>query len=374
MKRSNLLILILIALLWSDIVKAQASEESNTNFCLQCDEIKNIRLTDVRINQTEFILEPTPHCKVLGTLGSEIDFELLLPKDWNSRFVMGGGSGFVGSIINIAKPSIIDGYATSGTNTGHTGHVLLADWALNNMERQLNFGHLAVHHTAVVSKEIIRQYYDSEIAYSYFWGCSRGGGQALMEAQRYPEDFDGIVAGAPGYNWAAFGAKNIQNSQVMFPNPEKLDESVFTLANIELLYSNILKQCDQLDGINDSILNDPRDCNFDYNQLPLCENNVPSENCFTTEQIEAIKVIYSALIIDDMEIYPGITYGCENEEMGWQNWITGPTTTPLALDFPSLQFGFGTEIYKNFIFQDPDWDYSTYDFSDFSRTTNFASS
>ncbi|MEE9572079.1 MAG: tannase/feruloyl esterase family alpha/beta hydrolase [Candidatus Neomarinimicrobiota bacterium] len=374
MQRIKVLLFIPLALIWSNIVLAQTSEESHTNYCLQCEEIKNLRLPDVTINQTELIQEPTPHCKVLGTIGSEIDFELLLPNDWNSRFIMGGGSGFAGSIINLARPSINDGYATSGTNTGHTSHVLKADWALNNIERQLNFGHLAVHRTAVVSKEIIRQYYCSEIAYSYFWGCSRGGGQAMMEAQRYPEDFDGIVAGAPAFNWIAFGAKNIQNSQVLFPNPEELGESIITLANIELLYSHILEQCDQLDGLKDSILNDPRDCDFDFNQLPRCKIDVPSEDCFTSKQIEAIKVLYSTLSIDDNEIYPGSTFGCENEEMGWQNWITGPTTTPLALDFPSLQFGFGTEIYKNLIFQDTDWDYSTYDFTDFSKTTQYASS
>ena len=280
MQRFKVLLLLTSALLLSVHVAAQTSDDSLKKHCLQCEDLKNIRLPDVTISLAEQIQEPTPHCKVSGIIGTEINFELLLPSNWNSRFVMGGGSGFAGSIFNMASSSINDGYATSGTDTGHKGHVLKADWALNNMERQVNFGHLAVHRTAVISKEIIRQYYCSEIAYSYFWGCSRGGGQGMMEAQRYPEDFDGIVAGAPGFNWIAFGAKDIQNSLAVYPNPENFEEPNITLANIELLSSLILEKCDPLDGLKDSILNDPRDCNFDFDQLPRCEDEIPSEDCF----------------------------------------------------------------------------------------------
>jgi feruloyl esterase len=101
------------------------------------------------------------------------------------------------------------GYATVGTDTGHQGHPGDASWALNNLERIVSFGHQAVHRTAVTAKALIAGYYGQDIARSVFFGCSRGGGQALMEAQRYPEDFDGIVAGAPAYNWTGeLGARN----------------------------------------------------------------------------------------------------------------------------------------------------------------------
>ncbi|MGW8316562.1 MAG: tannase/feruloyl esterase family alpha/beta hydrolase, partial [Bacteroidales bacterium] len=142
----------------------------------------NLRIPDVTISQAELIQEPVPHCKVTGIIGREINFELLLPAQWNSRFAMGGGGGFVGSVQNIAESSVLKGYANAGTDTGHKGIGLKADWALNHMERQVNFGHLAIHRTAVTSKAIIEQYYCSPIAYSYFLGCSRGGGQAMMEA------------------------------------------------------------------------------------------------------------------------------------------------------------------------------------------------
>ncbi len=161
----------LVTLLFCNISLAQSTDESEKIPCIPCEEIKNIRLPDVTISQTEQIQEPTLHCKISGIIGSEINFELLLPNDWNSRFAMGGGGGFVGSVRNMASSSLNKGYATAGTDTGHKGNGLKADWALNNMERQVNFGHLAIHRTTVTSKEIIRQYYCSEIAYSYFLGC-----------------------------------------------------------------------------------------------------------------------------------------------------------------------------------------------------------
>lgn len=354
------------------IYNTSFAQSTNTP-CIPCAEIKNIRLPDVIISQIEQVSEPVPHCKVSGVIGSEINFELLLPNDWNSRFTMGGGGGFVGSVQNMASSYISKGYASAGTDTGHQSNGLKADWALNNMERQVNFGHLAVHRTAVTSKEIIRKYYCSDIAFSYFIGCSRGGGQAMMEAQRYPTDFDGIVAGAPAFNWPAIGAEFIQNIQAIYPNPEQLHDPVITLANLKLLHAIVLEQCDALDGLEDQILNDPVDCQLDFNAFPKCSDNSPSDDCFTSQQIEAIRIVYSGVSDEQKEIYPGFPPGGENEPGGWHPWITGPDERTMALNFPSLQFGFGTEMFKYLVFQDADWDYSSYDFSDFMATTQYAS-
>lgn len=366
---------LVVALLFLDTFSlAQIADNSDKTPCMPCEELENLLLPDVIISQASQLEEPVIHCKILGTIGKEINFELLLPKDWNSRFVMGGGGGFVGSIQNGARSSINQGYATSGTDTGHQGSGIKADWALNNMERQVNFGHLAVHRTAVVSKGIMRQFYCSDPEYSYFIGCSRGGGQAMMEAQRYPEDFDGIVAGAPAFNWPAIGAEFIQNSQIIYPDPTNLDEPVISLANLELLQTKILEQCDAMDGLKDHILNDPRDCNFNFNSLPKCPENSSSDDCFTSHQLEAIKVVYAGVTYQKEEFYPGFPLGGENEPGGWQPWITGPNEGTMKLNFPSLHFAFGTEMFKYLFFQDPDWDYSSYNFSNFLAETRYASS
>ena len=161
------------------------------------------RLPDVKIISVTQETQFAPHCKVTGVIGTETNFELLLPDTWNGKFVMGGGGGFAGSVVNSAQGwfgALEMGYATVGTDTGHQAHSLSTDWALNNLERLVSFGHQAVHRTAVTSKALTVSYYGQDIARSYFTGCSRGGGQALMEAQRYPEDFDGIVAQSPAYN------------------------------------------------------------------------------------------------------------------------------------------------------------------------------
>jgi len=364
----------LLVILLSGYSSAQTEGPDGKSSCIPCEEIINIRLPDVTISQAELVQEPVPHCKVAGTIGTEINFELLLPEQWNSRFAMGGGGGFVGSVQNIAESSIMKGYATAGTDTGHKGIPLKADWALNHMERQVNFGHLAIHRTAVTSKAIIEQYYCSPIAYSYFMGCSRGGGQAMMEAQKYPGDFDGIVAGAPAFSWPAKSAKFIQIAQAIYPDPNDLGHPVITLANLELLQSLVLEQCDAMDGVRDQIINDPRDCDLEKITFPLCTDDTPADDCFTSEQLEAIKTVYSDLELDSHEVSPGFPPGGENEPGGWQTWITGPNAGLMMLGFPSLQFGFGTEMFKYLVFQDPEWDYSTYDFADFAESTQYASS
>jgi len=352
---------------------AQESMAPGNIACIACEEILDLRFPEVEITEATKISEKTSYCKVLGTIGKEIDFELLLPGDWNRRFFMGGGGGFVGSIANGARWSVHDGYATSGTNTGHKGNGIKADWALDNMERQINFGHLAIHRTAMVSKAIIAEYYCHDPEYSYFMGCSRGGGQAMMEAQRYPEDFDGIIVGAPAFGWPAFGAEFIQNIQAIYPDPDNLVEPVITKSNLALLQAAILDQCDELDGIKDNILSDPTACNFDLSSLPTCPDDVIGEECFTIGQLKAIQTVYDGIASDQKKIYPGFPLGGENEPGGWLPWITGQNTGSMELGFPSLQFGFGTEMFKYLIFQDPEWDYSTYDFSDFFEETRYAS-
>ena len=172
----------------------------------QCDTAGFSPLPDVALQSITKMNEPKPHCRVVGVIGTETGFELLLPDDWNGKFVMGGGGGFSGDFNNAALslgPAgiIADGWATVTTDTGHKGNGIVATWALNNLERQVSFGFQAVHRTAVTSKAIIAGYYGSEIQRNIFFGCSRGGGQAMMLAQRSPDLFEGIYAGAPAYSW-----------------------------------------------------------------------------------------------------------------------------------------------------------------------------
>ena len=342
--------------------------------CMACETLKNLDLPDVKILEAQTVEDGTAHCKILGRISKEIHFELLLPESWNERFLMSGGGGFSGSIQNGGKSRLKDGYACAGTDTGHKGLGIKADWALNNMERQLNFGRLAIHRTAVVSKAIISAYYCDAPAYSYFVGCSRGGGQALIEAQLFAEDFDGIVAAAPIIDWPGTGAEFIRNMQVLYPDTTKLDRTILDKSDLQLLQHAVLEQCDIMDGVKDNILNDPRDCNLNYSKLPKCPSGPAASDCLSALEVQAIQTIYGGTIADGIEVYPGFPIGCENEKGAWDVWITGPDASLMSLGFPSLHFAFGTEMFKYLVFNDADWDYTKYDFTHFNEETEYAAS
>lgn len=361
--------LLLVSLLLGLFPLSQAQVKSVSKPCITCEQLKQIKIPDVKII---FAKDSTAgYCRVLGIISKEINFELLLPKEWNNRFLMGGGGGFVGSIDNQFRFSVDSGFATAGTDTGHKGQIQNADWALNNMERELNFGKLAVHRTSVVSKAIIAAYYGKDPVYSYFMGGSRGGGQALIEAQFYPEDFNGIVSFTPAFAWPAMGAKMVYDLQKTYPGPDKLLKPVITLDNLKLLDQIVLKQFDGLDGVNDSIINNPQFLRLNISSLPVCPDNRRSADCFTKQQIEAIRTIYSPLVIQKDTIYPGFPVGGENENNGWRAWITGSDT---LRGIQCFHYYFGTGIFKYFVFNDPEWDYSKYTFTDFFRETRYASS
>jgi hypothetical protein len=333
-----------------------------------CAQLASLRLPDVTISEAVAIPAATSgavraaHCRVTGVIGSEIGFSLLLPDDWNRKFFMGGGGGFVGSIQNQAQTTVNAGYATVGTDTGHQGTGTDASWAHNNLERQLNFGYLAVHRTAETAKAIAAHYYGSAPARSYFQGCSRGGGQALMEAQRFPADFDGIIAGAPAYDWTGLAAANIRNMQAVFPDPHRTNSLMFTPETLKTIEAKIVESCDARDGVADGLIDDPRQCRFDVNTLPISK-----------DQKRALRAIYEPTTNRDGEIYPGQPFGGEGQTAGWPQWITGVNASQSG-QAPSLRFAFGTGIFKYLVFNDPNWDYSTYDLANWKKDTALAAS
>jgi len=332
----------------------------------ECSHLVMLRLPDVKISEAAAVPAATtgavraPHCRVNGVIGTEIRFTLLLPDTWNRKFFMGGGGGFVGSVQNSAQATVNQGYATVGTDTGHQGMGTDASWALNNLERQVNFGYLAVHRTAETAKAIIRSYYGAESARSYFTGCSRGGGQALMEAQRYPDDFDGIIAGAPAFDWTGLAGGMVRNTQAAFPDSHA-QTPMFTLDELKMIEAKILDACDAQDGVKDRVMEDPRQCRFNVDSLPL-----------TDRQRAVLKAIYAPVANRDGEIYPGQPFGGEGQPAGWPAWIVGGNTTTAGQPAPSLRLLFGTGIFKYLVFNDPNWDYGTYELNTWKKDTALA--
>ena len=320
----------------------------------ECSHLLMLKLPDVTLTEAASVPAAVggairaAHCRVSGVIGTEIKFQLLLPDDWNGKFMMGGGGGYVGTVDNQARASVNAGYATVGTDTGHQGGVTDASWALDHVERQLNFGYLAVHRTAEVSKAILRSYYGTRESHDYFSGCSNGGREALMEAQRYPDDFEGIVAGAPALDFVGLAAQFIKDIQAAFPDSKSL-APVFSPATLKSVEMQILDKCDALDGVKDGILEDPRRCTVDVATL----------TGLTDGQRAALKKVYGETAAKGTAIYPGQPFGGEGEGAGWPAWITGGgLATPQG---PSLRFAFGTQFFKYFVFGDPNWEYLHYD-------------
>lgn len=342
------------------------------------DDLKALRLPDVRIvGVVHFDADPArgpvsvAHTVVDGVVGSEIKFQVHLPDAWNGRFFMGGGGGYVGAVTNAAIGMVNAGYASAGTDTGHSGDGISASWALDNLERRLNFGYLAVHRTAETAKAIVRARYGRDSEFNYFAGASRGGGQAMMEAQRFPGDFDGIVAGCPAFDWTGFTAEMVQNVQLNFPDPKDTSKSVVTQDNLALLQRLVLEKCDGIDGVVDGTMEDPRLCDFDLASIPECPDGQAGPDCVTAAQRAAIAAIYAPATAAGKTIHPGQPFGEEAHPAGWFLWITGtdPRFPPTA---PSLQFAFGTEFYRNFVFDYPAWDYTAYDFAAWEADTRLA--
>jgi feruloyl esterase len=222
---------------------------------------------------------------------------------------------------------------------------------------------------------LTKAYYQKDIARNYFFGCSRGGGQALMEAQRYPEDFDGIVSGAPAYNWTGqMGAAMTQNTQAMYPDPNDLQEAIVGPKEQELIESSYMAICDEQDGIKDSILNDPRQCKFDVATL-LCKSK-KTDRCLSKEQLEAVQTYYKGpRDSKGQSLYYGFPFGGETSIGGWSRWITGGLKfnqedgfqEGIVSEFPepevpNAQWGFATQFMKYLVYHDPDWSYKNYSF------------
>lgn len=376
MKKATAVFILIVSVYFPSYIFAGSFIQSD-----QCNIEGLPSLPDVNIISATQEISPAPHCKVAGVIGPEIHFELLLPEKWNGKFVMGGGGGYVGSVVNVAEDlygAVSSGYATAGTDTGHQAHSLDASWAQNNMERIVNFGHQAVHRTKVTAKALIESYYQQDISRNYFIGCSRGGGQGLMAAQRYPDDFDAIAAGAPAYNWTGqLGAAMVQVQQAMYPDPDNLQEAIIGPKEQALIESSYLAACDALDGIKDGILNDPRDCKFDVGAL-LCKET--DGQCLSQQQLDAVRVYYEGPKDNKgNSLYYGYPLGGETSPTGWSLWLTGGLKyTDNSGDFqagtrsdfeapvtPNAMFPFSTNFLKYMVYHNPDWAYTGYNWDNY---------
>ena len=329
-----------------------------------CESLAGIRLPNTRVTAAQAVnsgpvfpaeaaaagrpslTAPHPFCRVAATLkpssDSDIKIEVWMPaSNWNGKYMAVGNGAFNGTIQYPAMmTALARGYATSSTDTGHVGGS--ASFALGHPEKVVDFGWRAVHEMAVASKAIIAAYYDSRARLSYWSGCSAGGRQGLKTAQRFPADFDGIIAGAPGHDWtgrasmAALVAQTLQKDEAARLSP----------AAAQLVHTAALAACDAKDGVKDSVIDSPHQCVFDPAVLQCKAGDDAS--CLTAAQVKTAKLLYApGRNTETKREIAGLLPG---SELGWTDmgWSASARTT--ALD----QFRF-------LVFKDPSWTLDRFD-------------
>jgi len=291
-------------------------------------------------------------CRVQGviapTAGSHIEFEVWLPeRGWNGRYYGTGNGGLAGSInYRDMAAALGAGLATSSTDTGHRAQATDGAWAEHHPQKIIDYAYRAIHLTALDAKAIVHAFYGSRPTHSYFSSCSNGGRQALIEAQRYPDDYDGIIAGAP--------AIAISRTMALFHSDQLAlqGRGFIPPAKYAAIEAAVLAACDGRDGDKDGIVDEPLRCKFDPEVLRC--SDADSDRCLTQPQIEALERIYSGPRTHaGAQIYPGLLPGGESGPLGWGLWVSGPEPGK------SLEAAFLSQGGPSAFFGEPGWDYAT---------------
>ncbi len=290
-------------------------------------------------------------CRVMVTdkpgADSDIKIEVWLPANgWNGKFRGQGNGGFAGMIdYRSLALAILQGYATAGTDTGHAADGMDARWALRHPEKIVDYGHRAIHEMTVLGKTTTKAFYGDVPKRAYFAACSNGGRQALMEAQRYPEDYDGILAGAPANYWTHLLSSALWDAQATTIDPA----SYIPASKVPTIAKAVLAACDAADGVKDGIVDDPRMCHFDPATIRCKEGD--ADSCLTAPQVTALKKLYEgAHDSKGKVIFPGFVPGGEDGQGGWPMWITGAEPAKAAL------FLFGYGFFADMVYDQPDFD------------------
>jgi hypothetical protein len=343
---------------------------SATQAAMSCASVSSLATAETTIISAKLIpaADGVPeHCRVTGLIQPEIRFEVNLPSSWNRRLYMHGNGGFAGETPEFgSRPlyranALKQGFATTQTNTGHDAAAEpLATFAMSYQKR-VDYAFRAVHLTVVESKRIIAAYYARAASFSYWDGCSTGGRQGLISAQRFPDDFDGIVAGAPVLNFVDTVTQSLWNALVLLETP-------VPVAKMKLVADAAYARCDAKDGLKDGLIDDPRRCDFDpARDVAQCPAGQDGDNCLTPAQSAAIKKIYAGLQIDGKPAHFGQPIGAEatganpqtgGTESGWNRWLIPPQGGR------ALQHAFGDSFVRYFLPKsDPQLDVTKFDFA-----------
>ena len=327
-----------------------------------CSDLRSLTGYELSIDSATLVpfAEGVPeHCLVKGRILPQVQFLLALPSAWNRRLTMNGNGGWAGVIRPAALQRWVkNGDAAVATDTGHDSRLEPGGTFAVDRQKLTDFAYRAVHVTALAAKQILAAYYQPSLEHSYFFGCSQGGRQGLMSAQRFPQDFDGIVVGAPLVDY-------VGQSLAMAWNARELESGPLDSTRLRILAERVYQKCDGVDGVEDGVISDPQGCQFDpAEELPICSVEAGSENCFSDSQLASVKKIYAGPVSNGELIFSGLPLGIEvlvprrgGQVSSWEHLST------LAERYAEPFFRFAA-----FEIPDPDYDGRTLDFdSDVAR-------
>jgi len=299
---------------------------------IPCGQLRSLTGYDLSVISASVIpaaANAPEHCRVAALVPPEIHIEVNLPTVWNNRLYMFGNGGFAGESfeapnrVNNRAAGLRNGFTTTATDTGHSAASEPGATFAANQQKLIDFGFRSLHMTAVVAKVMIGAYYGQAPSRSYYDGCSLGGRQGLILAQRFPDDFDGILAGAP-----ALDQTGTMLSRAWWM--QGLADAPLPAVKLKLLSDRIYEQCDAKDGLKDGLIADPRKCGFQASRdLPRCAAGTDQPDCFTAGQIAALERIYADVHSQGKRFFPGWPVGSEvagpNGQSGWiGQMVNGP--------------------------------------------------
>jgi hypothetical protein len=353
----------------SGLVDYSKSELAPRKSCEAIGTFRSKEIAQIRAETVPPSATVPAHCRVTGLLSPEIAFEVSLPAKWNGRFYMIGNGGHAGEALDDAgrvaqrNGALQLGFAFAQTNTGHDARKEPgATFVLSNPQKAIDYAYRAVHLTATTAKDITKDYYGKAVSRAYWNSCSNGGRQGLLEAQRFPEDFDGIVANAPWVDQTGFTIGAMWNQKA-------LSEALVTPAKLALVADKVMAKCDAIDGLKDGLIDDPRKCDFNpLHDVPACSAGADGADCLTGPQAAAIAKVYGGPMSNGKPFFPGYMPGSEavmtglfggGTGSGWMNVIVSAQPGVKPADF-----GLADDTMRYLVHNPPkaDYDYRTFDF------------